>query len=71
MNQAKKDFDGKVKIVSLLLDTQENVAIADQYQIQVVPTYVFLDSKGNVVDKAMGALNKDALYAKVKTLEGQ
>lgn len=71
VDQAIKDFEGKVRIVKVNTDDRNNLEFADQYQINAIPTFVFLDSKGNVIDKAVGVITKEDLYSKLKSLEGK
>lgn len=68
VDQATKDFKGKVLIVKVNMDDRDNLQFADRYQITAIPTFVFLDSKGNLTDKAVGVLSKDDLYSKIKAI---
>lgn len=69
VNQAKKDFAGKIEVVDINIDSQRNVELAKKYRINVIPTYVFLDSSGGEIDRTVGALTKDNLYSRLKSLE--
>ncbi len=69
VDQAIKDFEGKVRIIKVNTDNRENLQLADRYQVTAIPTFIFLDSKGNLVDKAVGVISKDDLYSKLKAIE--
>ena len=71
VDRAVNDFKGRVQIVEVNLDKQENLQFSEKYQVTVIPTYVFLDSRGNIVDRAAGSLTKDVLYEKLRSLEGK
>lgn len=71
VGRAVKDFKDRVDILDMDLEKQENADLAQKYQVNVIPTYVFLDSKGNVIDKSVGALTKDQLYPKLRAIEGR
>ncbi len=71
VNQAIKDFAGKVDIIPLDVDNQANVNLANKYRVDGIPTYIFLDSKGNMVDQAVGALAQNTLYTKLQAIVGR
>jgi thioredoxin 1 len=59
------EYDGKVKIVSV--DIDQNREIAAQYQIMAVPTLIFFRD-GTPVDKFTGLLGKNELKKKLEAL---
>lgn len=52
-DQLKVQYDGRVKFVSIDIDADE--AMARQYGIEAVPTFVLLDKNGKEVDRVIGA----------------
>jgi thioredoxin 1 len=71
VDEVAKRFDGKVKLVSISLDDTSNSSKAEKYGITAVPTIVFLDSKGTVVDTVVGGIANDDLASKFKAIEGK
>ncbi|XP_021759897.1 thioredoxin H-type 1-like [Chenopodium quinoa] len=51
-------------VVFLKIDVDELKSVAEQYEVEAMPTFIFLKD-GNVVDKVVGA-DKDALLAKIE-----
>lgn len=49
MNVYDKDFNFR------RIDIDEKSAVADQFNVEAVPTFVFLDAKGNEVHRIVGA----------------
>lgn len=45
-----------------------NSGIASKYGIRNIPTVLFFDKSGNVVDKQVGAVSKDAYEDKLKAI---
>ena len=43
------------------VDTDEDPAIAQKYEIEYLPTFVLLDAEGNVLDKVISPANKAAI----------
>lgn len=56
------EYDGKVKIVKVNVD--DSPETAQKYGVMSIPTLVFVKG-GEEVDRAQGALPKDALKAKL------
>lgn len=56
------EYDGKVKIVKVNVDDSPDTA--QRYGVMSIPTLVFVKG-GEEVDRAQGALPKDALKAKL------
>lgn len=59
------EYEGKVVIGKC--DVDENDDIVAEYKVRNIPTIVFIKG-GEVVDKHVGAISKDALKAKVDAL---
>ena len=53
--------------VFIKIDVDENVETAQKYEISAMPTFVFIDSKGGVVDRMAGA-NGERLTSMVENL---
>ena len=66
-----RDYSGKVQI--RVLDTDgsdpDMRRLADEYQIQYVPTFIFLDSSGAKVDMVVGETAEETMRAKLDALE--
>lgn len=59
-------FDGKVKFFKVNIDNIQD--LPQEYFVQGVPTFLFLDSKGNEIDREVGAMSEDTLATKVDAL---
>lgn len=59
------EYEGKVVIAKCDVDSNDDVAA--EYKVRNIPTLVFLKD-GQLVDKHVGAISKDALKAKVDAL---
>ncbi|MGM0441401.1 MAG: thioredoxin [Elusimicrobiota bacterium] len=64
VKEIASDYEGKLKVCKLNVDNAKEVAA--QYQIMSIPTLaIFKD--GQVVDKIVGAVPKEAIAEKVET----
>lgn len=61
----KEEYAGKINFVSVDVDADKDVAL--KYNIEAMPTFVFLDSEGNEVNRIVGA-DVEALKAAVGKL---
>lgn len=52
-----EDFAGKYNFVSI--DIDEHPELAEKYQIQAVPTFIFLDADGNEGNRKTGAISEE------------
>ncbi|MDE6069613.1 MAG: thioredoxin [Alistipes sp.] len=59
------EYEGKVVIGKC--DVEDNDDITMKYGVRNIPTIIFLKG-GEVVDKQVGAVSKDALKAKIENL---
>ena len=59
------EYEGKVFIGKC--DVDDNDDIVAEYKVRNIPTIVFIKG-GEVVDKHVGAISKDALKAKIDAL---
>ena len=51
------DFKDEYNFISI--DTDENPELANKYQVQAVPTFVFLDADGNEGNRITGMISKE------------
>ncbi len=63
LEELAQEYAGQIKIAKV--NTDENQQTAARYQIQGIPTLLFL-KKGQVVDQVVGALSKPALKQKIQ-----
>lgn len=59
------EYEGKVLIGKCDVDTGDEVAV--EHRVRNIPTIVFMKN-GEVVDKHVGAIGKDALKAKIDAM---
>lgn len=71
VDRLSKDYAGKVQIKVLDTDAgdAEMQRLADLYQIQYVPTFVFLDSNGEKVDQVVGETPEATMREKLDALK--
>ena len=67
VEQIAHEYQGKLKVCKLNVD--EAPQAASQYGIMAIPTLAFFKG-GEVVDKVMGAMPKEALEVKIKPIIG-
>lgn len=67
-----KTYRGKVnvKTVNLTEQTEENFKDAMKYRVRAVPTFVFLDTQGNVIKNGVveGGMSKEDIENKFKEM---
>jgi thiol-disulfide isomerase/thioredoxin len=71
IKELEKAYRGKVnvKIVNLSVQNEENLKEAMKYSVRYVPTFVFLDAKGNPVgDPVVGIMSKVDIEKKFKEM---
>lgn len=68
IDELQKEFEGTAKIGKV--DVDVNPKIAQDYGIRNIPTILFFKD-GEVVDKQVGAVPKNALAEKLRSLSGQ
>ena len=66
---SKMDEFGDVEFEEL--DVDENEELAQKYGIRSVPTTLFLNNKGEVLDRLLGLQTETALVAKIRTVFGR
>jgi thioredoxin 1 len=65
IEELAQEFAGRLKVVKL--NSDENRYIASQYQIQGIPTILFLKN-GELVDRVVGAVPKQHLVSKIQQI---
>jgi thioredoxin 1 len=66
LQEIRKEQEGKLEV--LVIDIYKHQALAGQYRIQVIPTLVFFDSKGNEMFRHQGFKPKTALMEELKRI---
>ncbi|GAB4290085.1 MAG: hypothetical protein Kow0067_16300 [Coriobacteriia bacterium] len=69
VNRVIEGYEGDVVFKVLNANAGEGSQMAQQFGIQFVPTFVFMDSNGQVVDQVIGAMSEDALRQRIEDLE--
>ena len=67
----RKQYEGKVEFRIYNVDSpgSEGVELANKMGIQYVPTFVFANADGSIVEQKVGELSKDTLVAKLNALK--
>jgi thioredoxin len=60
-----KEYEGKIEIRSI--DSDQNRELAQKFNVQAIPTLVFLDAKGNELSRIVGLVPRDTILARFKT----
>ena len=66
LQEIKKEQEGKLEVLVIDVNKIQNLAV--QYQIQVIPTLVFFDSKGKEMFRHQGFKPKTALMEELKKI---
>jgi thioredoxin 1 len=66
LKEVSKEYSEKAKV--LVIDVYKFQDLARQYQVQLIPTLVFFDSKGKEVFRHLGAWEKESIVAKLKEI---
>ncbi len=66
LKEVNKEYTGKASV--LVIDVYKNQDLAKEYQIQLIPTLVFFDSKGKETFRHVGVLNKEQIATKLKEI---
>jgi thioredoxin 1 len=61
----EKEYEGKIEIRSI--DVDQNKDLAQKFNVQAIPTLVFLDAKGNELSRIVGLTQKDTIVGRFKT----
>jgi thioredoxin-related protein len=69
VNGLKPQYEGEVAIRIYNAETEAGAALAEEYGVQFVPTFVFVDSNGEVVNTLIGETTENTLKAELDKLE--
>jgi len=61
----EKEYEGRIEIRSI--DVDQNKDLAQKFNVQAIPTLVFLDAKGNELSRIVGLTQKDTIVGRFKT----
>jgi thioredoxin 1 len=61
----EKEYEGRIEIKSI--DVDQNKELAQKFNVQAIPTLVFLDAKGNELSRIVGLSPKDTIVGRFKT----
>ena len=62
----EKKYEGKITFLSV--DVDENPDMAAQYEVQSIPTVVYIDAEGKTVDVTVGLLSEEEFEARLQNL---
>lgn len=62
------DYEGRVAFVDAITDSSSAEPVLERYPTQYIPTSVFIDSDGGVVDTVMGPLSEADLRERLDAL---
>ena len=62
----EKKYEGKITFLSV--DVDENPDMAAQYEVQSIPTVVYIDAEGKTVDVTVGLLSEEEFEARLQKL---
>jgi len=70
VDRLSSEYEGAVEFKLLNVETDEGASsIASQFRVQYVPTFVFVDSNGNVTDTIVGETTEAELKAALDALQ--
>ncbi|MDO9557381.1 MAG: thioredoxin fold domain-containing protein [Coriobacteriia bacterium] len=66
----KGDYEDRIVFKLYDVDSsKEGIALANEFGLQFVPTFVFVDSTGQEVDRVVGLISESALRETLDNLE--
>ncbi len=70
VNGLKAEYEGSVAIRVYNVETnQKGIDLANEYEVQFVPTFVFVDPEGTVVDTIIGETSEETLRKALDALK--
>jgi len=66
LDSLRTEYNGRANVI--FVDIKEERDMPDKYRIQIMPTQVFFDAKGNEVKRHMGFMDKPEIIAEFKAL---
>ncbi len=67
MKEIRDSFPKDVQVIFYDLNDRNNLKYAQKYMIRVIPTQIFIDSKGEIVEKHEGFFPKDEIFKFLKS----
>ncbi|MEO0073147.1 MAG: thioredoxin family protein [candidate division WOR-3 bacterium] len=64
--ELEREYHGRIEIVSI--DVEQNRELAKRFNVEAIPTLVFLDASGNELDRNVGLMQKADIVAKFRSL---
>lgn len=64
VEEIAREFEGVVEVRSI--DTDKEQELARKFDIQAIPTLVFLDASGKELSRNVGLMSKDSIIARFK-----
>jgi len=64
LEELRKEYAGKMQVDFIDVAVRENLPIAEQYKVQLIPTQIFLDAKGKELWRHEGFIGKADILAK-------
>ncbi len=64
IEELAEEYKGQIEIVSI--DTDKNRELAQKFDIQAIPTLVFLDASGKELSRRVGFFSKESIVARFK-----
>jgi len=68
-DEVKKAMDEKIISLEINIDDPKNEKLVKQYNIKATPTTIFIDSEKNVIDYAVGKVDKSKFFKMIKNLK--
>lgn len=70
VDRLREEFEGRVEFRLYNLDLDPDASsVADRFDVRYIPTFIFMDSRGNQVDVHVGSLSEDDLRSLLDSLE--
>lgn len=66
LEQLEREYRGKANVI--FIDVWQDKSIGGRYKVQMIPTQIFFDAKGNEVKRHMGFMDKPAIASMLKDL---
>ena len=63
LQKIRKDYTGKLEV--LIIDVQNHQKLANEYQIQVIPTVIFFDAKGKELFRRQGFMSEEKVREEI------
>lgn len=69
VDELEKEYGSKLSVVKYDVDSPENQAVVQKYQVMAMPTY-FIEKDGEVVEQFVGAQSKKTLVDAIEKALG-